>query len=326
MHDRYLSYSAEELATDEKFIRWVKSETDEKGQWQSWLDAHPGMASTVKQARQMVEDMRFASIDTGDAAERIWGRIEHSVASPESTSPPAKIRRISTLRIATLAAAVMALVLIVRALLPSQATFETSYGQAMTVSLPDRSAVELNDGSILSYRKKSFDSDRVIQLEGEAFFEVTSGSTFLVETPRGTVEVLGTSFNVYSRPDGFRVHCHTGSVSVASEGETQILKPGEWAHLQQDDQLQKDSFDLNRDDWRVGTFQYAVAPLCEVCRELERQFDVAIKLEAGLEQLQYSGFFESGDLETALYQVCWPLKLESEILENNQVIIRLSKE
>ena len=60
-----------------------------------------------------------------------------------------------------------------------------------------------------------------------------------------------------------------------------------------------------------GKFSYENQPLSEVINELERQYDIDIKLEHGLEDLKYTGLFESGDLDTALYLITWPLHLKS---------------
>ena len=52
-------------------------------------------------------------------------------------------------------------------------------------------------GVKFQFDKKRFTDERIIQLRGEAFFEVEKGSRFVVQTGKGAVEVLGTSFNVF---------------------------------------------------------------------------------------------------------------------------------
>ena len=52
-------------------------------------------------------------------------------------------------------------------------------------------------------------------------------------------------------------------------------------------------------------------PLVDVISELERQYDINVKLEAGLKDLKYTGLFESGNLDSALYLITWPLHLKS---------------
>ncbi len=71
-------------------------------------------------------------------------------------------------------------------------------GSKSMVTLPDGTKVWLNAGSILRYDSRFNQKDRVVNLEGEAFFDVTKkmGKLFLVRTKEITVRVLGTAFNI----------------------------------------------------------------------------------------------------------------------------------
>ena len=63
-----------------------------------------------------------------------------------------------------------------------------------------------NDHSI-SPTQKYFNTDhRSLTLSGEAYFDVQKGNKpFTISTNQGQVTVLGTSFNVRSRADGFEI-------------------------------------------------------------------------------------------------------------------------
>jgi len=50
------------------------------------------------------------------------------------------------------------------------------------------------------------------KLFGKAYFDVDKGKTFTVKTDLGTVQVLGTRFDVESRDSIFKVVCYEGSV------------------------------------------------------------------------------------------------------------------
>src|SRR3546814_17700403 len=69
--------------------------------------------------------------------------------------------------------------------------------------LPDGSKVHLNAESTLKYPTRFSEHERVVELEGEAFFEVRKSETrpFKVASYGQVVEVLGTTFNVYAYHD-----------------------------------------------------------------------------------------------------------------------------
>ena len=102
------------------------------------------------------------------------------------------------------------------------------------VILADGSQLKLNQNTTIRYRE-GFGSnpERILQLEGEAFFDVSHDATkaFLVETEGATVRVLGTEFNVkaYAEQSKTEVYLSSGQVQVSlnSTNETIDLKPGE---------------------------------------------------------------------------------------------------
>ena len=54
--------------------------------------------------------------------------------------------------------------------------------QKQEISLPDNSQVSLNALSSVTYNESSWDENRELTLNGEAFFKVEKGSTFEVKT------------------------------------------------------------------------------------------------------------------------------------------------
>ena len=148
----------------------------------------------------------------------------------------------------------------------------------MTHLLPDGSTVILNADSELSYTASDFDQAREVTLKGEAFFEVTPGSPFLVKGEQGSVEVLGTSFNAYFRNQQLEVSCFTGSVKVSTGESSHMLEPGQLTKSGESEPLSKPAtFDQNKvASWRTGEFYFDQVPLSEVLQELQRQFDLEI--------------------------------------------------
>src|SRR5690606_18166904 len=80
--------------------------------------------------------------------------------------------------------------------------YTTGFGEQMTIQLPDESIIQLNSNSTLTWgREWENEGERIVNLEGEAFFQVEhlDGLPFVVNTDDISVHVTGTQFNVNSR-------------------------------------------------------------------------------------------------------------------------------
>ena len=91
-------------------------------------------------------------------------------------------------------------------------------GQRVNITLSDGTKVMLNSMSELKYPSNFSDNSRVVELDGEAYFDVkkSESSPFIVKTQFCGVEVLGTVFNVdaYSDNNEFKTSLIEGSVVV----------------------------------------------------------------------------------------------------------------
>jgi transmembrane sensor len=202
----------------------------------------------------------------------------------------------------------------------SPVVFTTTIGEFEEVTLPDGSTVSLNANSTLSY---AGEWDRTLSLEGEAFFEVTKGSKFTVNTAGGNVEVLGTSFNVFAREKELIVACKTGKVkvAVAEKSFEEVITPGETVSSKKDT-IQKLKIEpLMIGKWQTGEFYFENRPVIEVLDEIKRQYKVTIKTDS-LEDKLFSGYFISTDgLDMALSMVCEPLNLSYNIIDGKDVVV-----
>ena len=102
----------------------------------------------------------------------------------------------------------------------------TDLAEHTEVYLPDSSQVILNAESKISFNKKTWDENRNVTLEGEAFFKVAKGKRFTVATESGIITVLGTQFNVENRKNFFEVTCYEGLVSVTYNNKETKLAAG----------------------------------------------------------------------------------------------------
>ncbi|QZT35572.1 FecR family protein [Halosquirtibacter xylanolyticus] len=95
--------------------------------------------------------------------------------------------------------------------------------------LPDSTHVWLNAGGTLAYKYN--DGKRLVQMKGEAFFNVHKDKShpFLVSSGDQTVEVLGTQFNVRAYPTDNIIETvlEEGSIKLHIKGRSIRMKPSE---------------------------------------------------------------------------------------------------
>lgn len=149
--------------------------------------------------------------------------------------------------------------------------------------LPDKSSVLLDNNTTLIYNEATFGKGiREVALTGQAFFEVTRDVTapFVVRSEEMTTTVLGTSFNVNSRPrKDKRVTVSEGKVEVKDADDRRAyITPGQQIMLSAGHDPLK--HDVNIDTvlaWKGKFILFDKISLGEVAQRLEKRFNVAVK-------------------------------------------------
>ena len=187
-------------------------------------------------------------------------------------------------------------------------TYKAFRGQTLTVILPDNSEVKLNSESVLRNKVFKWKKNRKVTFEGEAFFKVEKGGTFIVECGNKSITVLGTDFNVYSRQDRFEVQCFSGKIKVTENHSEKILTAGMATKSDKNDILCNPYFyrSSKAASWRTGEFYFDSVSLMNVFTEIERQFDVKIDVKE-IDNRVYTGYFKNTNLKNTLYLVCLPM-------------------
>jgi ferric-dicitrate binding protein FerR (iron transport regulator) len=252
------------------------------------------------------------SITKEDAWEKLSGKLADT---PKQEAKVVKFGRWIPLSIAA-----SVTLLIIAFVAFNEATVTTQLAETKVYTLPDGSEVTLNADSRISYSRFNFSGERTVTLEGEAFFNVTKGNTFTVESEKGAVTVLGTSFNVHTRPSGFEVSCFTGKVKVSSGEQAIMLTKGLFTKLDNNSLIAAAPFDDKKTTWRQGDFYFEGKPLTMVIDELERQFDVEIILRSDGARL-YTGYFSNKNLDEALEMVFKPMSL-NYTRETNKITVQ----
>ena len=195
-------------------------------------------------------------------------------------------------------------------------------GTTVTRTLPDGSTVELHGDTHVTYPHTfsgvSFleAERRIVQLEGEAYFEVESGERpFIVQTPSMRVEVTGTAFSVRSRPgeaDDAHVALAEGRLRVTDRMETgtEILRPGQAATLAPNGAptVVRDTSIERIMAWRHGGFAATARPLPALVQALERRFGRPIRLASSIDAETRSApltlyYSQDTERETVLHDV-----------------------
>lgn len=198
---------------------------------------------------------------------------------------------------------------------------ETKAGEQKEVKLPDGSSVTLNALSSLSYSSEDWSNGRKVSLEGEAYFKAKKGKTFTVSTEQGSVEVVGTVFNVYARDNELEVKCSEGKVQVLNPdaSERALLKAGEQISVINGRMQKRQGLEF-QPKWFKGESTFRSEPLEKVLDEVERQFGVVVMADS-IEGRSYTGKFVHKDLNQALKMVCVPMKLKYSV-SNDTVFIK----
>lgn len=158
------------------------------------------------------------------------------------------------------------------------------------VVLCDSTVVTLNAGSALRY-PVNFDGDeRVVELSGEAFFEVTkSDKPFIVKSKGVNIRVYGTKFNVNSNDNQVETVLVRGKVGVSSDiVEEVILTPNSMAVFDFKSEeiiLEEDISITDYLVWLNGSFYYNNQPLHRVVSDIERWYGVDIRYDESVKDM-----------------------------------------
>ncbi len=157
-------------------------------------------------------------------------------------------------------------------------------GQHVEIMLADGSKVWLNSGSTLTFPSKFNEKKRMVELDGEGFFEVKSDKEhpFIVSTSKYQVKAVGTSFNIYDYQDSpqFEAALLNGKVEVttnAKKSSVVILTPNQRAALCQGVLKVKPIENANNYLWRKGIL-YFNEPLLEVFDKLQEYYDIEFQI------------------------------------------------
>lgn len=161
-------------------------------------------------------------------------------------------------------------------------------GETYQVELSDGTHVFLNSMSKLKYPSHFEEDKRIVELEGEAYFQVSHDTTrpFIIKAKDFDIQVIGTQFNVNAYPEDYRITTTLVEGSVRMESPkyqvSSILKANE--------QLRYDKLDrhqiLEKVDvsyataWLENKIRFKDISLAELMTILKRWYDIEVIYES----------------------------------------------
>ena len=157
-------------------------------------------------------------------------------------------------------------------------TLRTLHGMECHIVLSDGTKVHLNAESQLTYPICFNNKERIVQVEGEAYFDVAPDKAhpFIVQTPHTSIRVTGTSFNVraYADEGVESTTLVSGAVKINNENEDYELLPNQ--HFLYDKNSQKGIVsNVNAElytSWESGSFIFINIPLENVMSYLSKWY------------------------------------------------------
>lgn len=205
-------------------------------------------------------------------------------------------------------------------------TISTPRGGQYQVKLPDGSQVWLNAASSLRFPTVFSGKERIVEVTGEAYFEVASlkikggegKSPFIVKiiTPSGEsgqVEVVGTHFNInaYLDDSSIKTTLLEGAVNYVFGGDKLMILPGQQSQLTKNGQMKVISgVDLeNVLAWKNGIFDFQGLDFVGLAKQLSRWYDVEVIYDGKVNDL----FYAQIPRNTALSGVLKALELTGKV-------------
>ncbi len=201
-------------------------------------------------------------------------------------------------------------------------------GQTMVV-LADGSKVWLNALSSLRYPTAFAGKERAVELDGEAYFEISSNKSkpFRVNIQgRGEVVVLGTHFNVNAYKDEPTVNTTLleGSVKIKKEGTDFItIKPGQQVQMNPKRLTIANDADIEEVmAWKNGYFSFDGASTEEIMRQITRWYDVKIIYEGNIKEERFAGSMPRSANASKLLEVLSLTKTVQFVIQDKTIIVK----
>jgi transmembrane sensor len=199
----------------------------------------------------------------------------------------------------------------------SVTSYATSSVEQRIITLSDVTVVRLNRDSRIDIEESNKGPIRTVQLQGEAFFDVTENPerSFVIHVDDAVVQVLGTSFNV-KQGNEVMVAVQEGVVSLRhsakEEKSVARLVAGQLGLLAEDgrDVKIEEANIENYLSWMNGYLRFDSLPFDQVIKQLERIYGLNHELQdSAIESLQLTVYTEQIQMEEVFDNIALALDL-----------------
>lgn len=199
---------------------------------------------------------------------------------------------------------------------------EAEKGQRASVTLPDGTRVWLNSHTQISYNSKYGVEDRVVDLRGEAYFEVAKDKEhrFIVKAGGLDVEALGTSFNVkaYEEDNDVVATLFSGSIRAVVGDYSVVLSPEQQVCFNR----KKEKLKVDNPEnvayasmWKDNELAFKGETLDEIALRLNRLYNVQIVFKSEkIRRYRFSGVIKNNSLDNVfeIISLTSPIMYESQ--------------
>ena len=188
-------------------------------------------------------------------------------------------------------------------------TLSTPKGGQYAITLSDGTKVWLNAASSLRFPAAFIGKSRVVELTGEAYFEVAKNPAmpFKVKVKNMEVEVLGTHFNVNAYEDENTVSTTLleGSVKVTSGNDHKTISPAQQVIMNENGSLNvADNVDVEEViAWKNGELRFENTKVSKIMRQLARWYDVEIAYQGNVPDVALSGIISRKEDVSQLLEI-----------------------
>lgn len=265
----------------------------EKATFSAWVQEDPLHQKQWEEAQMLWNKEMKREASQASDIEQAWTRMQSRISTPAPVAKTISFKR-PAFFIPAIAAVISVLVVFWQPWnsTPALKSLKTQQSQLAELALSDGSQIWVNQNSVVRYPEKLKGKERVLQLEGEAFFEVARDESrpFIIEAGDTRVQVLGTSFNVraYEDENAVELSVKTGKVLffkgdklLPDSSNALILVAGEQAILAASEAqpAMQASQQPNYLAWRDKELNFQNAPLSQVIEALSRFYDVEFTWE-----------------------------------------------
>jgi len=186
------------------------------------------------------------------------------------------------------------------------------------LKLEDGTNILLAQGGSISYPKYFTKNNRLIQLTGEAFFDVAKDKSrpFIITTSLTKTKVLGTSFRISEGISKTSITVESGIVEfmqVDDPGNKVRLVKGDFANYIGKQKVVLQGKQSNNEQLLIKHLAYQNEKLETICNDLKELYNIDIRIEGNqIPQLLMTATFEDQNLDHILESISFSLDLEIE--------------